>query len=219
MKGAPEGVAMRDLSADPWEWPDLTAEELCELASQTADPGPNAPIFQYVAVRDCAALRPSIEAGSGRAVLEAVSICALRGLVMPDWLASAFLKRYRAVTHARAASWDDTLSFGRPYPKGTNIQARHKAFRLMFHVYNEVSLIRQKEPWTPIDKGLFERVGGPLGLGATLAEEYYYAAKKRLEMPTAARMVGDALAQPYRIGPAPNTAKIRKLAGRRRPRR
>ncbi len=207
---------MRDLSADPWEWPDLTAEELRELASQTTEPGPNEPIFQYVAVRDCAGLRPLIEAGSGRAVLEAVSICALRGLVMPDWLASAFLLRFRAVTQSRAASWDDPLSFGRPYPKGTNIQAQRKAFRLSVRVYNEVVSIRRKEPMTPIDKGLFERVGKPLGLGATLAQAYYYDMKERLAAPTNSRTVGAALLSPYRINQAPNTAKNRKLAGIRR---
>ena len=210
---------MRDLSADPWEWPDLTKEELHELASQATEAGPSAPLFQYVAVRECASLRSSIETGSGRAVLEAVSICALRGLVMPDWLASAFLKRYRAVTQARAASWDDPLSFGRPYPKGANIQARRKAFRLGFKVFNEVTLIRQKEPATPIDKGLFERVGGPLGLGATLAEEYYYAARKQIETPTASTLVRDALLSPYSIDRAANTAKNRKFAGIRRTRR
>ena len=210
---------MRELSADPWEWPDLTAEELREMSEHTAETGPNDPLFQYIAVRNCNALKAAIDAGSGCAVLEAVSICALRGLVMPHWLASAFLKRYRAVTQARAASWDDPLSFGRPYAKGTNIRARRKALTLRLEVLHEVNSILSMELDTPIDKGLFERVGAPLALGATLAEEYYYTAKKIMASVGDPHGVGDALLAPYRVSPEPNTAKNRKLAGRRKPHR
>ena len=206
---------MLELSADPWQWPDLDQEQFVELSKGAARGGPTAPLFQYVAVRRCNALKPEIEAGSGFAVLAAVRICGTHGLVMPLWLVFAFNRRYDAVLNCRAASWDDPESFGRPYKKGSQLSAMRKARTLRFAVLNAVGDILSKTPDTPIDKQLFEQVGGPLAIGATLATEYYYQAKKIIgawpsqnaEKPKRGRRVIE------------NLTKIPKVAGLRKSRR
>lgn len=188
---------MLELSDDPWKWPDLTPDELQELARSTQfTASPDAPIYKYFAVRRCTALRDEIEGGSGFAVLAAVRICGTAGLVMPLWLVIEFNKRYTAVLDCRALSWDDPDSFGRPYAKGAHITAMRKERTLRFAVLNEVHSITQREPNTPIDKGLFERVGRPLGLGATLTEEYYYRAKEVLGTVTAKKRKTPGIQKP-----------------------
>jgi hypothetical protein len=200
---------MFDRSTDPWQWPDLSPEELRELAEAGDGPRPGLPLFQYVAVRRCNQLRAEIDAGSGFAVLAAVRICGTHGLVMPEWLVLAFNCRYDAVLNCRAASWDDPKSFGRPYKKGAHITALRKARVKRFAVHSAVHEILSMEPRTAIDKALFERVGIPLGLGATLAEEYYYQAEA-----LSGHIVGRT-----RQRRATNTGKKTKIAGRQRPRR
>jgi hypothetical protein len=164
----------------PWDWGDLTDKELIKLSELSAldGRGPESPLFQYFAVRTVLALQSGITAGSGFDVLRAVAECARCGLVMPDWLARAFLNRYRAVTQFEAKSWDDPLSFGPPYPKGTNIRAKRKARSKGRELYVRVNALRAQHP----DKSLvsaFDEVGTDMGIGKTLAEEYYYANKAR----------------------------------------
>ena len=178
MRASPGGVAVI-LSDDPWEWPDMVGDELIVLSEMGS--GPDAPLSKYVAVRECLALKAEIDAGSGFAVLAAVHQCATRRLVMPDWLAMAFIRRYRAVLNLQALSWDDAASFGKPYPKGTNKSARRKARMLRFAVLNSVNQIISSEPQTAVNKALFARVGKPLGIGGTLASELYYQAKGAFE--------------------------------------
>lgn len=200
----------------------MSPEEVRQLSEMTkAGDGPEGLIFQYFAVLMVMSLRPGIEAGSGFDVLEAVAECARCGLVMPDWLAVAFLKRYRAVSHARAKSWDDPLSFGRPYPKGTNIAAMRKARVKGPDLYLRVKSLREKNPEMSLLKAL-ETIGAAkgMGIGKTLAEEYFYAQQRkhsRLLDGTAA----DALLAPYTLGSDEplSPAKTKKTAGRQKPAR
>jgi hypothetical protein len=197
-----------DLPRDPWLWPDLSPEQLVELAEQCAGAGPESPFFQYCAVRTINRLKPEIEAGSGFDVLAAVRDCGTHGLVMPLWLVRAFNRRYDAVLSCRASSWDDPQSFGRPYPKGAHLNALRKARTTRFAVFNAVrAMLKSEYEPPPIDKALFEQVGSELGVGGTLAEEYYYSVKK----------MWDAWGRPSEV--KANTAKNQKIAGlRKRPR-
>ncbi|MCB1959256.1 MAG: hypothetical protein KDE68_01815 [Rhodocyclaceae bacterium] len=161
---------------DPWH---ASAEEAIEAQRQHGnycDPG--GPLYQFVAAKQIEAMKAKVDAGDGFAVLTCIRICVTRGLVAPVWLAYAFNRRYDAVLNCRAGSWDSPLAFGKPYRKGAHIAALRKARTNRFAVWNAINDIRQREPETAIDKGLFERVGRPLGLGATLAEELYYQAKR-----------------------------------------
>lgn len=201
------------LSDDPWAWPDMTSEQLIELSGMSAERGngPDAPVFQYFAVRKCLELRAAVEAGDGFSTLEAVYICGNAGLKMPLWLSYAFNRKYMAVVRFQAISWDDPKSFGRPYPKGTNRNARAKKKQLGIMVYRAVNDTLKTQPDTPIDKALFEEIGRKFGTGATLTEEYYYDTRKMFDAP----MPFDVLLQPF-VVPGINPAKNRKSAGLRK---
>lgn len=160
---------MPTLPADPWQWPDLTSEEFQSLGS--IGNGPTAPIFQYVAVRNCNAQRESIEKGDGFAVLACVRKCGTHGLVMPEWLVSAFNRRYDVVLNCRAKSWDDPKAFGAPYPKSANLAALRKRRIGRFQMHNAVCDAVAKG--RKIDKETYEALGKPFGYGSTLAYELY----------------------------------------------
>jgi hypothetical protein len=171
------------LTGDPWQWPQLTDGQFAALMPSGNDSEfIKRRFFQYIAVQHCnTVLKVEIEkSGSGFAVLAAVRKCGECGLPLPDWLVTEFNKRYDPVLNFRVKSWDAPESFGKPYPKGTNIAAQRKKRNLQVDVWNEVMRILKMEPDTPIDGGLFERVGGPLNIRATLAAEYYYSVKKKL---------------------------------------
>jgi hypothetical protein len=172
------------------------------------------PVFQASAAKQIAAAKSAIDAGNGFAVLTCIRQCVTHGLVAPEWLAYAFNRRYDAVSLCLANSWDSTLAFGKPYP-GRQLNALRKARTKTLAVWLAVREVIAREPGTPIDKGLFERVGEPLGLGATLAEEFYYKAKQEMNYGIA---VADAAVDisEHCLTPKPvakNTAKRKKSAG------
>jgi hypothetical protein len=150
------------------------------IAMSAGDTGPTAPVFRYEAALRLAELERRAADLSGFDVLAAVRICAARGLVLPDWLARAFTRRYDAVLNVRALSWDDPQAFGRPYRKGTNQAALRKRRMLRWSVRNEVERIIAAEPATPIDEALFERAGAPYHLGRSLAADLYYETIRQL---------------------------------------
>lgn len=168
------------LRFDPWD-ESLTIDDAQEAQKYWVSLGNNAtdpegPFFQWAGAKRIIDLKESIDSGDGFSVLGAVRICVTNGLVAPEWLAYAFNRRYDNVLNCRVGSWDS--AFGRPYPKGVHLSALKKKRNYSIAVHNAVTELRRKEPDLPIDKALFERVGKGFGLGATLAEEYYYAAKK-----------------------------------------
>lgn len=143
---------------------------------------PTRPLYQWNGAQRLEAMRAGALI-NGFDVLACVRICANHDLVMPEWLAFAFIRRYDAVLNCRAGSWDDPAAFGKPYPKGTHLSALRKARVNSYAVWNMVNSILKANPERAIDKGLFEEVGEHLGLGATLADEYYYQVKRRWPNP------------------------------------
>jgi len=118
-----------------------------------------------------------LRTGSGLDVLRAISVCAMRDVVMPEWLAIEFMKRYRSVTHARVASWDE--AFGRPYPKGAHLSTLRTERKMAPEVYRAVNALRRSGKG--IGKMLFEEVGEKLGLSATQTDRLYYQEKRLQE--------------------------------------
>lgn len=156
---------------------------------------PHGPFWWWVGILEIRGLRAQYESGDNVALLDAVHLCAMYGIPMPAWCAQTFLNKYRSVIHYEKRTWDD--AFGKPHPKNVQLSAKKKKHRLGIQVYSEVRRIRQEEPDTPIDAGLFERVGKKFGLGKTLAEEYYYQMAKRLD-PENLNPIAKALLEPYR---------------------
>src|SRR6266853_5958929 len=77
---------------------------------------PCSPFSQWVALRRLDQLERDFNGGDESSIPTALAECARAGLVMPDWLASAYLAAYRHINHRRAVSWDDVL--GSPLPDG-----------------------------------------------------------------------------------------------------
>lgn len=116
-------------------------------------------------------------AGDRGALLAAVRECARCGLPMPEWVAAAFIRSYDQVLNCRVKSWDE--AFGAPFPKGSHLNALRKRRKLRVFVHSAVIDRVQRDPSTPIDKGLFESVGEEFNIGASQAEELYYSAVRR----------------------------------------
>ena len=167
-----------------WTLPEAQAAqrafELANAADPLASSRTDGPFWQWVALRDLDFMRQRYEDGDHSVVLQAVHRCAQRSIPLPDWVAQAFVAGYNRVVNCRAKSWDDV--FGRPYPKGANLNALRKRRTIRFAVWNEVQRILMSEPDTAIDAGLFERVGKSVRLpvGKTEADKLYYQAAKVL---------------------------------------
>lgn len=138
---------------------------------------------QFWAAANITAGRHRIEGpgdAAGFNVLQAVRACLSHGLVAPLWLVYAYNKRFDRVLNYHVGSWDHPDAFGLPNPKGSHLAALRKARLGRLEVSIAVHDLLQREPATPIDKALFERVGRPLGFGATLTERYYYEGRSEV---------------------------------------
>lgn len=123
--------------------------------------------------------RAEYEAGNKVALMQAIHVCGIDRIPLPDWVASAYSRCFESVRMARAKSWDDV--FGKPFPKGSNLIAIHKRRKHQWDLVNRIRLIRESEPGTALDAALFERVGKEFGLGRSLAQDYYYEAKQHAD--------------------------------------
>ena len=109
-------------------------------------------------------------------VLRAVSVCALHGLVMPPWLADAFVARRARVADAFVGSWDE--AFGRPWPKGTKLALVRQKRLLRSRVHAAVWKAVDEDRSRPIKRILFDEIGEQPGIcksGATTERLYYEA--------------------------------------------
>ncbi|SDA27050.1 hypothetical protein SAMN05216315_1325 [Nitrosospira sp. Nsp18] len=139
---------------------------------------PTLPYSQWFALQELDTCQQNYE-NDPYFLMTAIRICANHQLPLPDWAAKSYIKAYDNVNQARAKSWNSV--FGNPYPKGRHLSAIRKKLMYQVAIWNEITLIRQMEPDTPVDENLFETVGKKFGLGKTLASEYYYSEKKRFE--------------------------------------
>lgn len=110
--------------------------------------------------------------GGIKDVLETIFICFVFSFPIPQWCVDAFTEAFAPVGMSQVKSWDD--AFGRLHKKGTHVSANRRKETVGFAVYQEINRIRKETPLRPIDEGLFEEVGQKLGIGKTLADEYYY---------------------------------------------
>jgi hypothetical protein len=182
-------------SSNPWDWGELSESQYMDLQILGSDMPTPSYISQYEAVRRVNQLKERIESNgeeSGFDVLYCVSQCATNDLVMPVWLAYAFNRRYHAVVQFRAISWDDPKSFGKPYPKNTNLTAQRKRRKSIPAVWMAVK--DEVLAGKAVDKQLFSSVGHGLNLGATLTEKYYYDAIKKYGYPDAVEARDNQLA-------------------------
>jgi len=110
---------------------------------------PTLPHAQWFAFQELAVCEKNYEKNS-YFLMTALRICANHRLPMPDWAARAYIKAYDTVNNAGAKSWNAV--FGDPYPKGQHLSAIRKKRMYGVAVWNEITLIRQMEPETPIER-------------------------------------------------------------------
>jgi hypothetical protein len=160
---------------------DWAAEEAIAAQSRAQAEGmewfdPAGPLHQWNALQKLDALERHYAKGDNFALLHALKVCANHDLVIPRWAAIAFIKGFYAVLGCRTDSWDG--AFGRPYRQGMHIAKARQRRLLRPQVYNRINEILGSDPKTPIDEGLFERVGGEFGIRKTLCSRLYYEAKR-----------------------------------------
>jgi hypothetical protein len=131
------------------------------------------------------ALKIQFEGGDDFALLSAIRECANFDLVMPDWVAQNYIRRFDRVLNCHVKSWDE--AFGKPYAKGAHIAALRQHRTLRLAILSRIRQVRAMEPDTPIDDGLFERVGAEFGIGKTTCSELYYQADRMFPKVTSAK--------------------------------
>lgn len=199
----------RAVTFDPWT---ASVEDAIQAQSEVAEPlGPEAPIFRCAAARQLEAALEHSDRASGFDVLHWVSLCAWHGLVMPDWLARAFLRRYRAVQLCLVDSWDAKEAFGRPYKKGAQIAAMRRRRLNRVAIANAVTTFVEMHPDKPLDPE-WEAIGKKVGESPKNAQKLLAEA---IEMGLAFRPSDIR----KRLGWPSVPSKSRKLSGRHQVRR
>lgn len=163
---------LRELTAEPLgntglqEWSRLRHEY---AAAEEAWTGPiiRRPMLQRQAAQRCIGLRQLIAGEDGFAMIEAVAACAAHGMVMPAWLASAFVLRYQLVATGECRSWSDPQAFGDALPKGGNVAGLRAKMQTAPWAYEVATRLLSERPSRPIDRALYEEVGNEIGAGQT----------------------------------------------------
>lgn len=132
-------------------------------------------------------------AGDKLALAHAVAICACADLVLPEWVARAFLQGFNELREFKVKSWDDVL--GQPRPKGTHARALRKRRERSFLAWAHVRHLAASG--TPIDNEMFEAVGKRLHVGRELAKRFYVYEEKRIQnaVPLLPDTTNEALSQ------------------------
>jgi hypothetical protein len=141
------------------------------------------------------------DAGDSAALMDAVALCANRGLVMPPWVAADVFSAHTAVMFGDAESWDDVLGLPPLYGVAKR-ETERKHARLRFRVYQAVHYAARAEPWRrspkparSINDELFAEVARSFGkrgdigvrqtkhggLGKVHIKKLYREAKEELE--------------------------------------
>lgn len=162
---------MERWNVDPtWTAEEAFKQEVEWFTAGRPDGRARGPFEGWRSLVKLAELEKRFAAGENGVILDAVSLCALDDLVMPEWLARAFLKQYRKVRHYHEKSWDG--AFGKPHKKGTHLAAERKRQRLAIQIWNKAVDILRNDPSRPIDAELYGQAGRDLGVEKTLAQEY-----------------------------------------------
>jgi hypothetical protein len=120
------------------------------------------------------------QSGNPLALMDMIFWCATFGWKLPQWAADAFITAADKVRSAQLGSWDE--AFGKPYP-GEHVGKVRRNLKSMA-IYLRVTELHG--PDSPIDNGMFERVGKEFSLAKTQCAELYYAFKKREDVLRAA---------------------------------
>lgn len=137
--------------------------------------------------------RRQFESGFRDALMHALLFCGRERVVMPEWLVVELVRGWQRFVRRDAENLGE--AFGITWPKGSHKAAYRKKRRLKLKVWLRVRELHKQG--VAIDDAMFARVGKELGLGKTLASDYYYEAERNKPLPVAAQM----LLEPYKKKP------------------
>jgi len=138
---------------------------------------PNSPRGKWNTLHKLIQYEKAYRSGVNNALLLAIKKCLESQLVVPEWAAVEFVRKFDLVDTLEVTSWDD--AFGRPYKKGMTASARKKQERLAPIVLQKVVDNYCSESPQPINAILFEEIGEPLGISRSTAENYYKYARDK----------------------------------------
>lgn len=127
-----------------------------------------------------------VKADGGCSVMAAVAFCGAHRLVLPDWLAEAFIRMRARVVDAHVGSWDEAI--GRYWPKHARLPTIRRRLVLRARVHEAVMRIVEANMERPIGRVLFDEVGEmpDIAVSGTTAERIYYEAVRAGMMNVAA---------------------------------
>ncbi len=156
---------------DPnWTGEEAIAEEMRWLDAGKPDGRIRGPLEAWESLNNVQRCQERYLTGDKGAVLDAIAACALDDLVLPDWLARAFLTAYRKVAHYQSKDWNGV--FGPAHKKGTNLNAKQKRRELAPALLNRAIELVKRDPSTAIDNDFYEQLGKEFNIGKSLAQEY-----------------------------------------------
>lgn len=162
-------ASFRDTSIDV----EFKAAQAAQLRFEQCGGSPNdrtGPLYQWNTRRQFEDLRVLYESGDCGVLFAAIRECASNELVMPDWVARGFISGYDKLVSCQVKSWDE--AFGRPFPRGTNLNALRKRREKSIQVLLEVR--RRHDRGASIGKELFDEIGRSLNISGSTARDYYY---------------------------------------------
>jgi hypothetical protein len=128
-------------------------------------------LAQWSAARCVTGLRPVIEAGQFDQILRAMTLIARHGLVMPEWLADAYLARYTLIERDEVGSLDD--AFGHAFRSERKRDDNRRRRRQIPLVSALLVKAINKDPNRALDKSLYEEVGSKLGISGSSCDALY----------------------------------------------
>ncbi|MGQ7244421.1 hypothetical protein ACUN9V_13305 [Salinicola sp. V024] len=131
------------------------------------------PIAQWQAWHeDIPRLRESYERGNPRALLNALELCAIRGLPMPEWCRSAYLECWRKAKEYRCRTLDE--AFGHEV-KGTNLARAREKYQHSMAV--AISVAREIGRGATVEVAI-QSVADEFNICFSRSREWYYAFRR-----------------------------------------
>lgn len=154
---------------------DWTYEEVCKAEEDYVANGGeilsiNSPFTRWHVLKQLDVYQIRYDEGEKFALLLAIRTCAEFKFIMPKWVADAYLRSLDPVMSYQCNDLND--AFGRPTPKGTNINATRKKWELEGKAYLYARDAILKDPQRTIDDGLYEEIGEKLYISKTTVQEY-----------------------------------------------
>lgn len=139
---------------------------------------PRGPVFVWCALNELETLRARFKRGDRMALMIAIRLCANHDLVMPPWVATAYIDAFDRVNHYRAESWNQV--FGEPN-KGKHLAKQRLRETQRWQVFKEIHALRQKRR---THQESLEIVAQTFGISESYAGELFSECKRFIETGT-----------------------------------